>query len=93
MKGSHQLQWSRGLKALVGIDDRGDEDLATNWLDDDQAAYLFASLSLADWAAVYYCGPEAKADIEGACDRHDRGGLAELLAGYQARYFAEGWGL
>jgi hypothetical protein len=92
MKRKHQLQWTRGLKSLVGIADRSDEDIAANWLDDDQLAYVFANFSPADWAAIRYCGPEAKADLEAAGDRHDRVAVVRLVAEYRARYFAEGWG-
>jgi hypothetical protein len=92
MKRKHQLQWTRGLKSLVGIEDRSDEDLAANWLDDDQLAYVFANFSPSDWAAIRYCGPEAKADLEAAGDRHDRVAVARLVAEYRVRYFADGWG-
>ncbi len=92
MKRKHQLQWTRGLKSLVGIEDRSDEDLAANWLDDDQLAYVFANFSSSDWAAIRYCGPEAKADLEAAGDRHDRVAVVRLVAEYRARYFADGWG-
>lgn len=93
MKGKHQVQWSRGFKGLVGIEDRSDEDLAANFLDDDQAAYWFAGFDPTDWAAIRFCGPEAKADLEAAGDVLDRERVAQLVAGYRARYFAEGWGL
>lgn len=102
MKGSHQLQWSRFLdedgkrrswKKLCGVEDRSDEDLAANWLDDDRLAYALAWLDSTDWAAVKYGGPRAVAQLESIGSQHDRAGVAAFLAECRARYFAEGWGL
>ncbi len=90
MKGTHQLQWSRGFKKLVGIEDRTDADLAV--LEEDQAAYWFAGFSNSDWQAIYFCGPEARADLEAAGDALDHARVVQLVAEYRARYFAEGWG-
>ena len=92
MKRKHQLQWTRGLKAAVGIEDRTDEDLAYNWLDDDQLAYVLARLDRADWAAVLYCGPDAIAELETAGDARDHQRIAAHLADCRQRYFADGWG-
>ena len=92
MKRKHQLQWTRGLKAAVGIEDRSDEDLAYNWLDDDEFVYVLARLDRADWAAVRYCGPEAIAELETAGDARDHGRIAAHLAECRRRYFADGWG-
>jgi hypothetical protein len=93
MKGKHQIQWTRGFKALVGIDDRSDEDVVYDWEADDPAAYIWATFTAWDWAAIRYCGPEAKADLEAAGDCLDRERVAVLLDEYRTRYFAEGWGL
>lgn len=93
MKGTRQLRWSPGFKAAVGIEDRDDEDIAANWLDDDQLAYVLAWLDVADWAAIRFCGPEAMAELEALGDKHDREGVAHFLADCRSRYFAEGWGL
>ncbi len=92
MKGTRQLRWSPGFKSLVGIEERSDEDVAANWLDDDQLAYVLAWLDVGDWAAVRYCGPEAMAELEALGDRHDRAGIAAHLTECRRRYFAEGWG-
>jgi hypothetical protein len=93
MKGTHQLRWSRGFKQLCGVEDRSDEDLAANWLDDDQLAYALAWLDAADWAAVKYGGPRAVAQLESIGSQHDRVGVAAFLAECRAHYFTEGWGL
>jgi hypothetical protein len=93
MKGTHQLQWSRRFKGIVGVEDRTDDDLAAHWLDDDQAAYWFAGFNPTDWAAIRFCGAAAKADLEAAGDGLDRKRVDALVAEYRARYFAEGWGL
>lgn len=94
MKGTRQLRWSPGFRALVGLSaDRTDEDLAANWLDDDTLAYVLAWLDPFDWAAVKWCGPEAMAELEAAGDRHDRELVAAVVERCRARYFAEGWGL
>lgn len=93
MAGTHQLRWSLKFKALVGIQDRKDEELAANWLDDDQMAYVLAWLEVGDWAAIRYCGPEAMAQLEQLGDKHDRAGVATFLADCRSRYFGEGWGL
>jgi hypothetical protein len=90
MKGTHQLQWSRGFKKLVGVEDRTDADLAV--LEEDQAAYWFAGFSNSDWQAIYFCGPEARADLEAAGDALDHARVVQLVAEYRVRYFAEGWG-
>lgn len=90
MKGTHQLQWSKGFKALVGIEERTDADLAV--LEEDQAAYWFAGFSSSDWAAIQFCGPEAKADLEAAGDALDHARVVQLVAEYRARYFTDGWG-
>ncbi len=90
MKGTHQLQWSRGFKKLVGVEERSDADLAV--LEEDQAAYWFAGFTVSDWRAIYFCGPEARADLEAAGDGLDRERVDQLLAEYRARYFSEGWG-
>jgi hypothetical protein len=92
MKGTHQLRWSPGFKKRVGVADRSDEDLAANWLDDDRWTYVLAHLTVADWAAVRYCGPAACADLESAGDTGDRDQVAAVIKRCQARYFAEGWG-
>jgi hypothetical protein len=90
MKGTHQLQWSRGFKKLAGVEERTDADLAV--LEEDQAAYWFAGFSNSDWQAIYFCGPEARADLEAAGDALDHARVVQLVAEYRARYFAEGWG-
>jgi hypothetical protein len=93
MKRKHQIQWTRGFKALVGIADRSDEDVVYDWEAEDPAAYIWATFTPWDWAAIRYCGPEAKADLEAAGDRLDRARVAALLEEYRTRYFAEGWRL
>jgi hypothetical protein len=90
MKGTHQLQWSRGFKKLVGVEERSDADLAV--LEEDQAGYWFAGFTISDWRAIYFCGPEARVDLEAAGDALDRERVDQLLAEYRARYFSEGWG-
>lgn len=49
MRGKSQLFWSHGLKDLVGINDKSDEEVATE--QEDQADQL-ASLNSSDWALV-----------------------------------------
>jgi hypothetical protein len=47
-KGRHAVQWSRGLKARLGVGEPDDEDLAT----EDQAGEVIATLDIAEWADV-----------------------------------------
>jgi hypothetical protein len=48
-RGKHQLQWSRGLKALLGVADKTDEEIA---LEQQQQATLLAELDALAWKIV-----------------------------------------
>jgi hypothetical protein len=91
MKGTHQLRWSPGFKARVGIVDRIDAELAADPLDDDQLAWTLHLLSDADWAAVRYFN--ARAELETVGDTGDRGKVLAFLDGLRVRYFTDAWGL
>ncbi|WP_444978908.1 hypothetical protein, partial [Aeromonas caviae] len=49
MKGAAQLYWSRGLKALVGVDEISDEAIAERA---DDEAILLGRLLPAQWEVV-----------------------------------------
>lgn len=59
-KGRHQLQWSRGLRNLLGLDEeqKTDEQLAK---EDVSAAHYLALLSRDDWRVVL--GNDARAEL------------------------------
>ena len=59
-KGRHQLQWSRGLRKLLGLDEeqKTDEQLAK---EDMAAAAILAILSRDDWRVVL--GNDARAEL------------------------------
>jgi hypothetical protein len=49
-KGQHQLYWSRGLRALLGLEpEKSDEELAT---EQEEIAIILASLSIGAWRVV-----------------------------------------
>ena len=50
LRGVRQIVWSRGLKSLVGVSDKSDEEL--NEQDEQDNSDLIASIGLKDWRIV-----------------------------------------
>ena len=57
MKGKRQLYWSRGLKALTGVEDKTDEELADEERDE---ADMLGMLDLSDWKLIREAGKRAQ---------------------------------
>lgn len=57
MRGKRQLFWSRGLKALTGVEDKTDEELAEE--ERDEADFL-GGLDLMDWRRIREAGKRAE---------------------------------
>lgn len=64
MKGSRQLFWSPGLKALVGVDEKADEELAE---EQTEAADCLGLLTGDQWKVVR--GNDARAELLDAAER------------------------
>lgn len=72
MKGAAQLYWSRGLKALVGVDEISDEAIAERA---DDEAVLLGRLLPAQWEVVLRAGARAQ-----LLDAAELGGWEAVLA-------------
>lgn len=72
MKGAAQLYWSRGLKALVGVDEISDEAIAERA---DDEAILLGRLLPAQWEVVLRAGARAQ-----LLDAAELGGWEAVLA-------------
>lgn len=72
MHGSRQLFWSPGLKALVGVNEVSDEELAKR---QDDKAYLLGFLSAEQWRFVR--GNDARAEL---LDAAESGGMQAVQA-------------
>lgn len=72
MKGAAQLYWSRGLKALVGVDEISDEAIAERA---DDEAILLGRLLPAQWEVVLRAGARAQ-----LLDAAEQGGWEAVLA-------------
>lgn len=75
-KGRSQLQWSRGLKALLGIDDLSDDDVIA--LDDSAEYVLLASITAQLWRRIIDSG--FAGDVITLASQNDRQGLLAMLA-------------
>jgi hypothetical protein len=77
-KGRHQLEYSKGLRALLGLGvEKPDEQLAA---DDDPLAPILARLTRANWARVL--GNDIRAETLDVAAKGDPVLLAEFLAGF-----------
>jgi len=76
-KGRHQLQWSRGLRELLGMneDAKTDEELATEEI---EPASILAILTRKDWAVIV--GNDARAELLDIAATGDEFALADFLA-------------
>ena len=72
MKGKRQLYWSPGLKCKASIDEKTDEELAT---DQEETADLLTLLSTEHWKLIR--GNDARAEL---LDAAETGGLPSILA-------------
>lgn len=72
MKGQRQLYWSSRLKALVGLDDVSDEQIADQQI---EPAELLGMLSADEWRAVR--GNDARAEL---LDAAESGGWSAVLS-------------
>lgn len=74
-KGRHQLQWSRGMRNLLGLDEeKTDEVLAKETTED---AVLLAQLSLEQWRAVL--GNDARGELLEVAHQGDVGAVLDFL--------------
>lgn len=75
-KGRHQLQWSRGLRKLLGLDEdqKTDEELAN---EDISPASILTILSRDDWRVVL--GNDARAELLEVASTGDFGQLESFL--------------
>lgn len=74
MHGSRQLFWSPGLKALVGVNEVSDEELAKR---QDDKAYLLGFLSAEQWRFVR--GNDARAELLDAAESGGMQAVQSLL--------------
>lgn len=79
-KGRCQLSWSRGLKALVGVHDQEDTDLAKY----SDAGELLASLTHHDWRALMRAGL-SRSRILDVADSQGEEGLSAFLRQQRSR--------
>ena len=82
MKGKRQIFWSHGLKAVVGVDDVSDEEIAESTED---AADLLGLLSPDDWKIIR--GNDARAEV---LDAAEKGGWKAVEALLSALRFDHG---
>lgn len=64
MKGKKQLGWSRGLKAMFGINEKTDEEIAEEV---DRETTLFASIPLPTWRIIL--AAEKRAEVLAVCEK------------------------
>lgn len=76
-KGKHSLEWSKGLKALVGVADVSDDDAAAGELNDRELAVL-ALLSVAQWRRVV--ANDLRGELLQVANGGDVGAVAAFLA-------------
>lgn len=76
-KGRHQLQWSRGLRELLGMNEteKTDEELAN---EETEPASILAILTRKDWQVIV--GNDARAELLDIAATGDEFALADFLA-------------
>ncbi len=74
MRGRHQLQWSRGLKALLGVAEVSDDDAAAAPLAD---GVLLATIPLATWRKI--CRQEERGRVLSVAASGDFAAFHQLL--------------
>jgi len=76
-KGQHQLYWSRGLRALLGLEpEKSDEELA---IEQEEIAVILASLSIGVWRVVV--GNDARAELLQVASTGDKEQVFAFLRG------------
>lgn len=75
-KGRHQLQWSQGLRELLGVEERSDESIVEGV--DDKLGPLLARLTPAQWRVVL--AQDARSEVVQAANTGDAAHFAAVLA-------------